>query len=99
MLIRLWGKGTDTEEIAKTIGRPRNAVSIKASRLKLPRKKDAKTAMSTPAAGRLPDARVRPCLTCTKPFFSAGKFNRICDCCKSGQDSGGDYVVQFRSAR
>lgn len=98
-LIRLWGRGEETAEIAKTLGRPRNAVSIKATRLKLPPKRHAKKVMTAPPAGRPPEARVRPCLCCTKPFFSAGKFNRICDPCKSGQDAGGDYVVQFRSAR
>ena len=41
----------------------------------------------SPARGRLvkggpPDAKVRPCLTCGKPFPSEGPGNRTCNHCR-----------------
>lgn len=81
LLIDLWSTG-DIKSIASRLGRPANAVAIKASRLSLPAQiRAARTA----AAGRPGSkARTRPCLCCGTPFFSEGPQHRICDQCKGG---------------
>ncbi|MCW3782610.1 GcrA family cell cycle regulator [Defluviimonas salinarum] len=94
-LIRLWGEGRSNLEIARELGRQENAVAIKASRLHLPPKATAAQKFA-PANAKNAKAKLRPCLTCSKTFFSEGPGNRICEPCKSTSAwSGSDYVVQY----
>lgn len=91
-LIELWSSGASNADIAKNLSRNENAVAIKASRLRLPPK-----AVPMSKVGKKPGAaKIRKCLCCTKPFFSEGVGNRICETCKgSSAYSCGDYGIQF----
>lgn len=92
-LISMWSSSTNAE-IAKVLGRGENAIAVKATRLKLPRKEVA-AKMSTPSSKRN-GAKLRDCLTCRTPFYSEGSHNRICDPCKvcnSGYQ--GDYLMHM----
>lgn len=95
LLIRLWKDGHSNSEIAQKLGRQENAVAIKASRLRLPPKSVAGERMS-PENAKNSNAKLRPCLTCQKTFFSEGFGHRICDSCKATSAwSSGDYAVSF----
>ena len=84
-LIELWSTDLSNAEIAKILKREESAVAVKASRINLPRRKQMKSANSK--------ARVRPCLRCTTPFYSAGPGNRFCEPCKDSSDwkNGNDH--------
>ncbi|MFG6082208.1 hypothetical protein ACEUZ9_002851 [Paracoccus litorisediminis] len=90
-LIHMWSTSTNAE-IARALGRNENAIAIKGSRLKLPRKDVAAKMMSSAKKG----AKLRDCLTCRRPFHSEGAHNRICDPCKEGHSQyDTDYIVQM----
>ncbi len=92
-LISLWSVGTPNEEIARIMSRTSQSVSMRAVRLKLPRK-------TLVLAGAAAGGRFRPCLTCRREFLSSGPGNRMCDLCRaSGDETGGDYVVAFPDNR
>ena len=94
-LIRLWRDGNSNAQIAKQLGRQENAVAIKASRLRLPPKSVAAERL-TEGNAKNGNAKLRPCLTCQKTFYSEGFGHRICDSCKSTSAwSSGDYAVSF----
>lgn len=82
ILIDLWPTQT-IRSIAGKLGRPANAVAIKASRLSLPAQVRASRNPSSTRPGS--KARTRPCLCCGTPFFSEGPQHRICDQCKNGE--------------
>lgn len=95
-LIQMWNAGAATSDIAKKLGRNDNSVAIKASRLRLPRKTDVKNGELGGGRKMRPDAKIRPCMTCRRPFFSEGNHNRRCDPCRESDDGGDmDYVVEF----
>ena len=66
--------GRSRDEIAQALGRPKNAVAIKASRLRL---------TSRQPLCEKPPVTLRKCLSCRSSFESEGIHNRICDGCKS----------------
>ena len=79
LLIKLWGEGMSNPDIARRLGRYVGAISVKANRIGLGRKKED-------------GGKVRNCMSCGKEFWSFGAGNRICDQCKSGDvwRSGGN---------
>lgn len=90
-LIRMWSTSTNAE-IAKALGRNENAIAIKGSRLKLPRKDVAARMVGSAKK----NCKLRECLTCRTPFYSEGVHNRICDPCKEGHSQfDTDYIVQM----
>ena len=95
LLTRLWADNVSNFEISRRIGRRENAVAIKASRLSLPPKAQIAARAALETHQRNPKARVRPCLTCSRQFFSEGSGHRICDACKSSRSWGDDYVVRI----
>ena len=95
ILTTMWGAGKTNAEIAAVLNRRENAVAIKASRLHLPRKEIAVMLASEKRRGG-PKSKIRPCLTCRRPFFSEGSHHRMCDCCKQvGTGSSSEYVLQM----
>jgi hypothetical protein len=95
LLTRLWAENFSNLEISHRIGRRENAIAIKASRLSLPPKAQIAARAALEKHPKNPKARVRPCLTCSRQFFSEGPGHRICDTCKSGRSWGDDYVVRI----
>jgi hypothetical protein len=93
-LMELWNGGLSNLEISHRMGRRENAIAIKASRLNLPPKAQIAARALPGATPRNPRAKMRPCLTCSRQFFSEGAGHRICDACKSSRSWGDDYVVQ-----
>ena len=79
-LITLWGQGLTNEDLARRLGRQAGAISVKANRLGLGRKKDS---VATEKKSGNPTGKVRDCISCRKSFWSSGAGNRICDGCKS----------------
>lgn len=71
----MWLAGTPRPEIARTLGATVSAVMTKAGRLGLP---DAWEMRKGRTSGSM-----RPCMCCDGPFYSAGKFNRLCLPCKN----------------
>ncbi len=77
------------EEIGERMGRTASAIQTAASRFNLqPRglnggggvyRADLDKALQTP------NGKMRPCMTCEKPFFSTGHGERICPKCKTGE--------------
>lgn len=89
-LISMRDKGHSNAEIARRLGRQENAVAVKATRLHLPSRN------FNPSEFTNPNAKMRPCLCCSKQFFSEGHGNRICDPCKSSSAwSSGSYAVSI----
>jgi hypothetical protein len=95
LLTRLWAENVSNLDISRRIGRRENAIAIKASRLSLPPKAQIAARAAMEKHPRNPKARVRPCLTCSRQFFSEGVGHRICDACKSSRSWGDDYVVRI----
>ena len=94
-LIELWQQGFSNADISKRMGRPENAIAIKASRLNLPPKSVAAKRIET-GRNNQSKARLRPCLCCQTTFFSEGPHHRICDSCKSASSwSSSDHAVSF----
>lgn len=90
-LIKLREEGHTNAEIATRLGRPENAIAIKATRLRLPPK--GITAEQQLLRSN-PKAKYRPCLTCQTTFFSEGPGHRICNGCKSSSMwSTGSYSL------
>lgn len=102
-LILAWSHGYSNQDIAKKLNRSENAVAIKASRLRLPPKstigEDAGQDADVVPLVKNPKGRMRPCLCCSRQFFSEGAHNRICMTCKEGADWGGSgsYTVHYGS--
>ncbi len=91
-LVELWKRHMPFDRIARSMGRSRKAVLIKASRLGLT---DRQQWDSQVAEKRRSNGKVRPCLSCKRLFFSEGVGNRICPHCKQHPDwdSGNDCVA------
>lgn len=87
-LVSMWRENRKNVEIAKTLNRSQNAISVKASRIGLPPKEKIPEAVSS-------NMKVRACLKCRGKFFSEGAGNRICSSCKNSDDwkSGGGYSI------
>lgn len=75
ILTNEWGAGTPTPEIAKTLERTPAAVSVMASRLRLPPR-------DKPAAAR-PAVNKRKCLSCRETFSPQWATSYVCQNCKS----------------
>lgn len=79
-LITLWGDGLSNADLAIALGRQAGAISVKANRLGLGRKKDTVTADKRTSN---PTGKIRDCMGCRKSFWSSGAGNRYCEGCKS----------------
>jgi hypothetical protein len=73
-LAGLWLQGLGGKEIAKRLGATPSSVSTRAGRMGLP---DAREMKRDGIVGTM-----RSCMCCRLPFYSLGKFNRICFDCK-----------------
>ena len=83
-LINLWNTDYTNADIARILGRQEIAVAVKARRTNLGSKMPREF-----VAAR----KKRDCLRCSRPFFSTGPGNRVCDACKDTDDwrMGNDF--------
>ncbi|MCE2523323.1 MAG: hypothetical protein J4F49_08910 [Rhodobacteraceae bacterium] len=90
-LIDLWKRHVPFGRIAKTMGRSKKSVSIKASRLGLTTRPYWNDQFSVNARKR---GKARSCLSCRRTFFSEGPGNRICNPCKESPhwEQGNDFA-------
>lgn len=85
ILLTRWSENRSNAEISIELGRPENAVAIKASRLKLPTRSTLASIQSGEALKRNPKGKYRDCLGCKVQFFSEHAGNRFCDCCTNAK--------------
>ncbi len=90
-LIDLWKRHIPFGRIARTMGRSRKSIAIKASRLGLTMRPYWNDPFAANARKR---GRARSCLSCRRTFFSEGPGNRICNSCKDSPqwDLGNDFA-------
>ncbi|MCY3878598.1 MAG: hypothetical protein OXF74_05385 [Rhodobacteraceae bacterium] len=91
-LITQWKQDRSFAKIARSIGRSRKSVTIKACRLGLttrPYWNDQYLAKAKRSGS------ARHCMSCRHMFFSEGSGNRICPQCKNRKiwRSGGDFAA------
>ena len=90
-LVDLWKRHMPFGRIARTMGRSKKSVVIKASRLGITTRLYWNDQYAKNARRR---GRARPCMSCRRLFFSEGIGNRVCDDCKDGPlwSTGNDFA-------
>lgn len=83
-LLALRRAGKTWQAIGEAIGRP---VTPRALRTRYDKLQD-RAAAAPAAACRAALARERGCMTCRRPFVSAGPGNRLCDDCRDATRGG-----------